>query len=514
MRLISDAVELEEHWLWQPEVDRVVDVFDTPEETVMVFGVFYIDKFALDVADKIQKIHRELEEVFRPWNEHYPWQGYSGVELRVVRGAGGLPMVLGGVEVADNAEEEEALVAGLLQRFSRAQGAGVFVKMCDTEGDFLLMMCSGTLPEEYDYPAGSNRLWLSAGEFKFIPLEFHGSRGLRAHEAVDYLERSYYKCVTVPEVSRALDAKIAAGFPSRHLEALTWVHAKMREPAHAELLRSNPTVFALLLTHFLKNDLSLTGAVVAEGPREEERTDVCMLASKNHAALASVMVAQSPMPPGGDLGMVLGDLLSLSLRDALGAGQLTVSEPKRKLEGDLVSALVHTKQLDRPVEFSTTALTTEVPTVGKEASMDTLALSLETFLADIKDEDGGSNGHISGQASSAGDEEARAFFENEGVDISEDDFFEYFLTEGLKMNKEQLQHYRKDAYEDAASDDNLGSQHEEDIMLEELHAMFGDRDGADGIEGIEQLLNSIHLDGAPTGPLQAILKNMAFHDKK
>ncbi|AAS51358.1 ACR132Wp [Eremothecium gossypii ATCC 10895] len=513
MRLIGAAAELKEHWLWQPEVDRVVDVFDAPEATVMVFGVFYIDKFVMDVQDKIRKIHAQLEEVFRPWNEHYPWQGYSGVHLRAVRGAGGQAMVLGGVEVADNAEEEEALVAGVLQRFSRAQGAEVFIKMCDTEGDFLLMMSSEALPEEYDYPVGNNRLWLSAGEFKLIPRDVHGSRGLRANEAVDYLERSHFKCLTVPAVSRALEARIAQGFPARHLEALTWVHLKMRQTAHAELVRANPTVFPLLLANFLRNDLSLTGAAM-EG-QEAKCSDVHVLVPKTHAALASLLLAHSPVARGGDLGITLGDILSLSLQDALDAGQLTTAEPKGKLEGDLVSALVHTKQLERPVEFSTTELTTEVPTADKEASMDALALSLETFLTDIKDDDEGSNEHVSGQGSSAGDEEARTFFESEGVDISEDDFFEYFLTEGLKMNKEQLQHYRNGAYEDCANDDNAGSEHEEeDIMLEELHAMFGDKDGADGIKGIEQLFNSINLDGAPTGPLQAILKNMASHKKK
>ncbi|AET38139.1 uncharacterized protein Ecym_2406 [Eremothecium cymbalariae DBVPG len=522
MSLTVPEEEISDKWLWQQEINDTVDVFEIPKHTTLVFGVFYLDKFEINVIEKVNKLYCELEKLFLPWNQYYPWNRLNGVNIRVVKRNDIPPFVFGTVVVEDNAEQEESLMLGLLRRFSESSGNQIFIKICDTDGDFVLVSCSDFIPDEYEYPIGNNRHWIHEGEFKFIPSYFKNKRGLRCKEALEFLKESYFKCVKIPAITNHIEKHLLNEFPIKYLRQLKWLSANISNNKHRNIIKQNPKLAGILLKNFIDQRLSLNAVTISSKPSDDGSL-LKILASDNHTRLLTLFLSNHSELLKFDQSTLVGTILSISLQDLLDNSILKAEEFGSQLTSTLGQALFNDHQVTEPIEFNTVNAIDEGYATGQEFANEKLTSNLNSFLSKMNDSIDGVNNkgnhlpEFDDEDSVDEDERARQYFKAENVEINEDDFFEYFLTEGLKLNKEELDNYRSDRFDNCDTAPQFPEkrgkmgknreEEEEEEMLHELETLLRSTKSSTNVEEIEELIKSMQVDGAVNGPLQTMLRN-------
>ncbi|AMD19039.1 HBR138Cp [Eremothecium sinecaudum] len=494
-------------WLWQPTVRDPDDVNDFPETLTLLFGVYYLDKFATSVGNEVEKLLDKLNDIFLPWNDYYPWEGYNGVQLKRFIDKSGLPFIFGELVVGDNFEEEESLVLGILKRFSMSAGSNVFIKMCDTQGDFILMSCSEIIPAEYEYPVGNNRLWLNEGQFSFIPVSIEPGRGLSQEKSLEFLRSSYYKCIKMPEITNYFEENLINDFPTSHLKGLRWLSFRVSLD-HLKILHRNKKLSSILLKNFVNEDID---AKTIANRITDDAKQLKLLATENHCRLLSHYLASNPELEEYDKETLIGAILSSSLEALTNNKTLLSRDCDRCLDSTLVDSLTAMNQLTKNINIPDAVISTESCYLEQEAAAKKFESDLQSLLSSIKkeaDETSQAPSMRNEPDDDADDDDkaAREYFNSQGLDISEDDFFEYFLTEALNMKEEDLDDYKNRNQNELMED--LQDTKEEVEMLEEFEAILGSNNRADcNLESLEHLLRSMRVDGSAYA-VESMLKNL------
>jgi len=108
------------------------------------------------------------------------------------------------------------------------------------------------------------------------------------------------------------------------------------------------------------------------------------------------------------------------------------------------------------------------------------------------------------------DSEVKDFFKSENIDIDDDDFFEFFLKDGLKLPQEKIDELQQLQFDPTASDDDS-------LENDKFMDVFGDvMDNNDLDEGFMNALNEsmkwLGVEGMEGIPFDPLKKYMA--DKK
>ena len=249
-------------WLWQVDdsvEDGAADIFDIPDRVNVIFGIFYLDKFNKDNSLHIRRIKDRLDNTLNPWNENYPWTEYTGITTRIETLQDGSQYILGQLCVEDNIQEEESLLVGILQEFSQHLESNAFIKICDTDGDFILAECHDVLPKEYEYPIANNRLWLHQGRFEMIPGDYTPSKGLNQREALTFLSNSYFRLTEIESMSERIRQGFLFGFPSIKLGNLRTLNFTLDSEREYNIFRENPKVVSFLIKHLPYEDMVISG---------------------------------------------------------------------------------------------------------------------------------------------------------------------------------------------------------------------------------------------------------------
>lgn len=493
MRVFKPQKPVRPEWLWQYDDDtRTLNFFESPIRTWLVFGIFYLDKFEKNPTPQVASLQERLRSLLNGWNYCYPWSEYEGIHLQIEEPVGRAPFIFGQICVEDNMAEEESLIVGLLQKFSSECTSQVFIKVCDTDGDFLLAEASDAIPEAYEYPVAINRLWLHQGYFKMISNDFNPSSGLEPSDALKFLEDMPYKLTMIDEINSKLSQKLTRNFAERVLSNLYRLPLVIEDEKCLNIIVSNPRIISFAIKNLINEEVTVN--------IDTPKTDTKMiepLVPKRFCNILSMFLdahhlkenaGYIPLYCGRAVSKVMDILLQnsdLRLNSVNGGTSEAPSEATRDFFGRYL--------------FEKAPLDNKFDIESSDDSADVIAKKLAKFFQQDSTYDTG-DGYEENEEEY--DKEAKQFFRDQGVDIDEDDFFEFFISNALKIKGENIDSLRSQAFDDSLNDgsENSGSQDEEEIS-EDDSENFSQSELVD-------LLKSMSVGGFSNGPLQTILQSM------
>ncbi|SCU79834.1 LAFA_0B05886g1_1 [Lachancea sp. 'fantastica'] len=467
--------------LWLNESDDYLDLVEKPDETTLFFGIFYLDKWNNrdDDLEKLNEVKAKLIELIDLWNTFYPWGNYEGIKVDTIVESGERPVVFGSLCVERHQEVEERLVVCLLQKLSERLEASFFIKTCTSEGDFLLMECHDVLPSEYQYPMGNNRLWVHQGKFKFIPVDLAPKRGIRKEEALQFLTNEYFKLSEVPDVSRRIEEITGlARFPGLQVEELVSLPLCMADEKTGAILLKDPKAISLALNNIYFNGQDTKETVVInQATEKEDKHELQVLISKAQEKFLAGFLQDSGIDlESNALPTITGQIVSASLRDLMRNEELRAPSPKG-FTMDFVSILKAKSFLVKNYEPSKADFIGALRREDEITDEDVISRMQRLFSNIRMDMDSGNAQEAKDSDSSSNDDsedlaniEAMNYFRDQNIDIDEDDFFEYFVTEALKLKQSDLDDMR---HKESSSPSGSPPNHEEMQMLQELENLFG-----------------------------------------
>ncbi|SCV05806.1 LANO_0H15588g1_1 [Lachancea nothofagi CBS 11611] len=499
--------------LWLNESEAYLDLVEKPQSSTLFFGIFHLDKLYDQSSEELLSIKNKLLNLISVWNNYYPWGNYACIEVKVVENPDEQSYLFGFLNVEGH-QEEEFLVVCLLRKLSKTLGPSVFIKVCSSEGEILIMECHDILPKEYEYPRGNNRLWIHEGNFKIIPLELAPSRGLRREEALSFLMSSYFKLTEVPEISKRLAERTnMENFPQSQLENLIWLPLEIKDETCFKLIYDKPQMISLVLKNILENGLDLDMANIKESGNCRSLTTLISLPQGK--ILSSFLVDSGVDFASSDLPFINGNIVSASLQELIRNGDVK-DQPSPIYTTDqptLLSELKKETSLNadcniREIDFAALQQSGNSQSTDEDAvsRMQRLFTNIRMDLAGGKeDENVAEEVDSEADSNSIADREATNYFTKENVDIDEDDFFEFFLTEALKVKKEDLESYRQ---ENKPESDAGSADGQEDEMFEELEQFLSRSNGEDDNNAIKQLSEAFKLNSSTGGHLESFLESL------
>lgn len=503
-----------DNFLWQQETTELNDdIFNQEHETTMMFGIFYLDELIKDQDQIILKSQlSELSSMLEPWNEAFPWNGYNGVSLEIRESLSGEYYIFGSLQVGDNARDEECLVLSILLNFSRHAGPCTFIKVCDTDGEFILMEANEIIPAELEFPVSNNRIWITMGKISYIPITFYYDRGLSKYEALSFLKKDSSKVSYLPDLESNIRKNFLKVFPYSTLNKLKCCKTIITDSKVAEILKYNPKLVSLALTHFMTSSFETI-------PTEKHTEDghmIDVIAPQSHLALVKKFVdlTSTDQELNNKLDFysdTLGSVLVDSIHHMIDNDILTLSSNNRLKPKALLSCLQEHKIITEDFQIANVKWDILNPDDDVElnaTSLDTLKTNLLSFLNDESDlkgiiNDNSDERNVNGDAHV--DNEQESFLEKDSdISIDEDDFFEFFLKNGLNLADDYIANLRG-SYMDSDADKDQIADSELDT-LSELHQSL--QDVSAECSPIADLVKSLTVDGAPSGPLQTILQNL------
>ncbi|CCC69156.1 hypothetical protein NCAS_0C01660 [Naumovozyma castellii] len=518
MKVLKPEDQLDSEWLWQyDDGEKEINVFDAPDKLYMTFGVFYLDRLATDTELSLLLVTEELTKLVQEWQSRYPWSEFQGISMNIRTTEDNVPYTFGQICVEDNVHDEELLMTNLLYEFSSKMGPQVFIKISDTEGDFILSEIHDFIPEEYEYPIPNNRFWLHEGKFKMIPTYFYDGRGLKKGEALDFLRKAYFKLIELESLNVGIKSKILDNFPNGILDNLVKLPLKIESQEFYDILTENPQLISFLIKNLI-HPVEENEDVDFQLEKEDEQ-DNCrqleLLVPRNHCDLLSLYldtqnlktdIDKIPLHSSRALFHVFQYLVEKKTLEVVESERTRESE--EKLTQESVLNFFNFEQASLEAKFQ--ANTDVEPT---EELMDKLtAFFGESDKIDITNEDVFKKNNEEALNEEGIDSQAKNYFQEQNVDIDEDDFFEYFLKGALKLKGEKIEEFRRHP-------SIITTEHPEkdeiDIDVEnEFEEMFPDMQSKENVpDSLNELFKSLSVDGAPTGPFQSLLRNLKNETK-
>lgn len=515
LKCIKEDVEIEGKWLWQEDQnEKTLDIFNVPKKTYLMFGIFVLDIFVRDVDTILESCYNTLMDRLNAWNKFYPWSEYNGVSVRFDFFQS-RRYILGQLCVEDNLEQEESLIVTLLRIFSKEVGEQVFIKISDTDGDFLLANCHECMPGNYEYPLGNNRLWLHNGKFIIIPDTIHPDRGISPQECIDTMLHSPFKCVQLTNISKKLDTLYPVeDFPNKQLSELGVLTLELSNTQTSEIIKANPKLLNFLIKSLFSSEISTENITDYPMKSENETETHQFLVSKNHFDLLLLYLQVNNIKD--DLRKIpkySGKLLANCLDTLLKSKYILLSE-ERISELDQWTSWSLFKEYNFPVLDYSKTYEPEKREEPNEKLMDLFSQFFEENQENSAEEKiTSSKADIEEYRSSDDEEERKAkeYLSKENSGINEDDFFEFFLKEALNLQDTDIEELRRDVSEPKISetqDSNLEKDPSDDD-IDEIDDMFDELRSKDNVsKAFKEMFESLNIDGAPNGPFESFLRNL------
>ncbi|CCE64000.1 hypothetical protein TPHA_0G01640 [Tetrapisispora phaffii CBS 4417] len=273
--MIPELIKVEEtvpnSFLWQNDgnIESDIDVFNAPDKTHLLFGVFNLDRYNTGQSmERLNEVLRLINAHLSTWNNNYPWSEYNPIQV-TIESFETFPgcFIKGQICVEDNIIEEEKIIVALLQEISNLLSVNEFIRVCDTTGDFILSVCNENIPEEYEYPIANNRLWIHEGKFKMIPLSFYPDRGLKPTEALEFLSKAYFKCCQIKALNNQIDEYFIKKFPDNILSNMVSMPLYFENTNDYKLFTKNKQIVCFLIKTLLIDnivDIDITSSPVSD----------------------------------------------------------------------------------------------------------------------------------------------------------------------------------------------------------------------------------------------------------
>ncbi|KAK0628014.1 Protein ecdysoneless-like protein [Lasiodiplodia hormozganensis] len=224
-----------------------------PDDTVE-YIIFIIDSKLTDsqVRERLRSLETAANLLTKKLLKDYIWQRES-FKLELKREDG--TWLLRGTTNYGDSVADEWLIVYLLREISK-QFADAWIRVYDTDGEFLLIEAANTLPKWLNPEVAEHRVWLNNGQLKIIPLDgpptAPDKRPLTLLEARDIIKTSPSKATDSPLIESEAFYRLR-NYPSEISSTLH--HALTTIPRRlAFLLHSNPAYISPAVEAFYLRD--------------------------------------------------------------------------------------------------------------------------------------------------------------------------------------------------------------------------------------------------------------------
>jgi hypothetical protein len=498
------------------------------EKETLLFSLFYVNPMKTDVEieEEMGKIFKDLQIRLEPWIKHYVWDS-TPVSIELINDkAKGYCYVYGQLAFGDTFDDQW-LVTSILFEFTKSY-PDLYIHLSDNDGEFLLIEAYEHLPEWLTPEDSSNRSWMNHGRIIIIPEEYYNNRGLKLTEALGFLERAVYKCSQVLEIDDVIRKRLS-DYPNKALE--NQCELELRVPRNcAGLLIHYQNKMLLNQAVFAYGKSSLASSEVNDGNLGVE-VDHDYVDLKIRSTVMCYLFINFYLKNAGkheNFKTNADHLVHRSLRSFAEENKLrldvfpvpTDEEINRFNEqGDVLQKelmrLMRIEQFVEPkFEFDEPSNATVDPYAEDE-----LTSKLKQFFEDTEAGLEGVNNNQPRKSAEEQDrdgddvetddedEKAREFLKQQNVDIDEDDFFEFFSKEALRLTDEDMEKFRNlqvnDPQEPDAGHHDDGYQ---DYDSEEERELM-DNLASNDLESIQELLKMLKH-GGNEGPGSTFLQNL------
>ncbi|KAF2717367.1 SGT1-domain-containing protein, partial [Polychaeton citri CBS 116435] len=240
---------------------------------------------------------------------------------------------------------DEWLIVYVLRELSK-QFLDAWIRVYDTDGEFLLIEAAAALPKWLNPDVAENRVWLNNGHIKLIPLQDGpSSRNLGITDAANFIETRKEDMIISPYLEDEAFRRLR-GYPAAIAESMH--HAKVSIPRRlAYILRRNPAYISPAIESFYLRDpisvkpLTTKDTSTLNFPPEDFITTSVRFTKVSYAQILSQVfnpppawtgVAPRIQDPKVDKGMKLTCGFEMLLCDPQSKAKRTVLEMKLLLE--------------------------------------------------------------------------------------------------------------------------------------------------------------------------------------
>ncbi|KAF2237402.1 SGT1-domain-containing protein [Viridothelium virens] len=225
-----------------------------PEDCVQ-YAIYIINE-RLDNAHQrlhVQEINSAAKELRKKYSQDYIWQEEE-FSLNLIHNEG--RWILQGKTNFGDCIADEWLIAWILRELSK-KFEDAWIRLYDTQGEFLFIEAAKALPKWLNPEIGRNRAWINSGRLIVIPLqESHAPKSLTTAEALSLISSPYFQLIH----SRSMEAEAfrrLSNYPqeiqNNNHRAIVTIPRKL-----AHLLRKNPLYIAPAVEAFyLRDPISL-----------------------------------------------------------------------------------------------------------------------------------------------------------------------------------------------------------------------------------------------------------------
>jgi hypothetical protein len=474
----------------------------TPFQKCLTLAIFALSPVQTreELHQQIQSTYDSLMEALHPWIRHYIWD-YEPIRPQIYEHKE-KSYIFAQIRLGELIDDEW-LVTWILYYISKNR-EDIFIQVYDNEGEFLLIESWNYLPDWISPDIALNRVWMNMGKLLIIPEVFYMDRGLRLEEALTFLEKASYRCLPRPDID-AVILKRLEEYPVKALQGQIQMEITLEKGVIGAILKQNvinqsvwdkAKEMSLLDTEYDHDEIS-NGINLKVGSRVE--TYLLLKALLEKYGLK-------------DFRSYAGSFVNTAVKEYLSNNNIALVEATDKeideynnrgdiLQDQLRSRSIIQSHVEPVSEFEAPQ---EVVGDEEETMMEKLVSFFKDTTADIDGVANGDSTQESEDDDKDGDEEAREFLSNANIDIDEDDFFEFFAKDALKLKDEDLEQFRNLAIDD---DPQLDFESEEEN--DEDHEAFGNHSHItpeEMKESLQVLLKS--LTEGLDGPSYTLFQNL------
>lgn len=512
---MCDTFETSEEEIWHNVSESYL------EKETLIISMFHIDPMLTkeEITTETERVFKDVNVRFRPWIEHYIWNE-SPVKFKITE-TNGFTYIYGEMVFGDYFDDEW-LVTQILFELSKTY-KDLYIHLADNEGEFLLIEGAHHLPEWIQPENSRNRDWINNGRILLVPEEYYKDRGLKMNEALKFLERAVYKCLKIEEIDKLIISKLNK-YPTKTLQGQT----------EMEIITPRGVAGILMKNKILNQALLSYGKEITPKREERHKNDDLVELKVRTTALAVLFTdfylkSQGLENAKVNSGELVSQAVSLYTKEHdIDTSYIPTDEEIKSFnqQGDVLQKeLIRLMRIDKYVPSNI-----NLEDMNEQPQNDNDIISkLEDFFKDTNAGlDGVENGpeQVNGEINAKleeiesesepdtedEDEKAREYLAKENIDIDEDDFFEFFAKEALKLSDEDIEKFRKVKLDDAEKDKKQPKEEDEyeyesDDEEEELLEQFA----SGGMEkSLQELLKSLETEGGIDGPAATLLQSMGI----
>ncbi|KAG7785827.1 hypothetical protein KL910_000602 [Ogataea haglerorum] len=452
----------------------------------LCFALFYVGvyKDEAQIRTELTQLKHNLDVELRPYLDHYPWH-VRPVEYQLVDDRH--CFLYGELEYGENMDDLW-VVASLLFRFT-SRSENIYLHLYDQDREFLLIEAAQQVPGWLGPDCASNRVWVNSRRVVCVPKEYCEGRNLDLEEALAFLQSASYRLEVLSDVTEELVRKKIANYPQEALKHITMESLLVSEQTARKLVGRPAYVAGAAISHFLE-PLRLLGLRLG-GQRPSRQVTLNIRVNA---------IVHTDLQKYGETAAGMGEIADRAIQEEEFRENIDEADFEDLLKqhneitehDPLQRELLRYNVIDKLVEWEPPE---QVEEEEKQRYDEDMVQKVKQFMS--RETDWAGAGSESDDDEKAADESEssriRDYFRQEGVDIDEDDFFEFFCREALQLSKEDMEQLRG-----ADSDDTDGDTGRDgENAAEESPA-----------EDLEVLSNLLAALGSGSSPAATILNNL------